>query len=96
MIIPGYCPTYSFESLATSLHMSLAGNPRDSLRRKISQLYAMKHVFLLCKARTAFHVLLKAYNRPGDVIGLPTYLCLSDEYAEYICTAVKEYLSGMN
>ena len=74
-MIPRYCPTYSFKDLTTSLHTSFVGNPLDSLRRRVSQMYVVKHVFLLSRARTALYVLLKAYNRPGDVI-LPAYNCI--------------------
>lgn len=74
-MIPRYHPTYSVRDLITSLSLSVRGTPLDDLRCKISQMYGAKHVFLLGKARTALYILLKAYNRPGDVI-LPAYNCI--------------------
>ncbi len=98
-MIPRYSPSYNFKDLIVSLAQAAGNSPLSILQRKLSKMYGVKHVFLFNKARTALYVLLKAYNRPGEVI-LPAYNCIAVPeailYAGYFPKFVDIELNSFN
>jgi perosamine synthetase len=75
MIIPRYRPTYTFTDLIKSWILCQKSNATQELGEALGKLYSRKYVFLFGNARAALYVLLKAYNRLGDVI-IPAYNCI--------------------
>lgn len=73
-MIPRYAPTYTYSDVLRSLSGCLLGDVVDDLRCRLARLYKVKHVFLFGGARVALYALLRAYDRPGGVLG-PAYNC---------------------
>lgn len=75
-MIPRFAPTYTYSDLLWGLRAgSRAGDIENSLCASLSNFLNTKHVFLFGSAREALYALLKAYNRPGDVL-MPAYNCI--------------------
>jgi perosamine synthetase len=74
-MIPRYDPTFQFHDLIKAFRQNTYTNFDDILCGKLKNLYNVKHVFTFDSARIALFALLKAYNRPGDVL-MPAYTCI--------------------
>lgn len=74
-MIPRYVPTYTYSDLTRSLGSCFQADVDHNLRSRLATLYKAKHIFLFGSARVALYALLRAYNRPGDVL-IPAYNCI--------------------
>jgi perosamine synthetase len=74
-MIPRYDPTYTYANLFYSLRLPQQMNTDRLLCEHLSKLYNISHVFLTDSARVALYVILKAYDRPGEVV-MPAYNCI--------------------
>jgi len=75
-MIPRYAPTYTYSDLLKSLSKCQTDHLVSDLRFRLANLYKVKHVFLFSGARVALYALLRAFNRPGDVV-MPAYNCIA-------------------
>ncbi len=74
-MIPRYGPTYTYSDLVKSYRLAGQADVAAQLCDRLSELYQVKHVFLLESARVGLYTILKAYDRPGEVI-MPAYNCI--------------------
>jgi dTDP-4-amino-4,6-dideoxygalactose transaminase len=81
-MIPRFAPTYTYRDIFTGIKRVPTKGFEQEITLALSKLCKMKYVFLTKNARSGLYTILKAYNRPGNVL-VPAYNCLSVPEAVY-------------
>ncbi len=74
-MIPRFAPTYTWTDLFQGIVNGRRQQVEAELCSRLAAMHDVAHVFLVSSARVALYALLKAYNRPGDVL-MPAYNCI--------------------